>query len=172
MRNKIQRLIDKRNALADKIKLELETLWPVDSRVAFMVHRNQKTPSTGVVVWHKGPDAVVGVMMDKLSRKEAWLKSVGNHFQHTVKRVYWNEMITIETTDDINRLLNAMEEVTFEDFGVVLKETIKADDNYIHRVWCSWCDNPLGYMRSRSPISQGEALLKLVESKIKPKKEA
>ncbi len=92
MTNKIQRLIDKRNSLADKIKLEMETIWPVDSRVEFMVHRNQKTPSTGVVVWHSGSDAAVGVMMDKLSRKEAWMKSIGKHYQHTIKRVYWRDM--------------------------------------------------------------------------------
>lgn len=72
-------------------------------------------------------------------------------------------MIKIETVSDISRLHRAIESISFETFCRIGMGVLQTDTEYMGSCWPSFLRDPLGYIASRRPESQGDALLELIE---------
>lgn len=78
--------------------------------------------------------------------------------------------LTTLTLADLENVTMGYQEITFDEFCAVLKETIGADRDYAGQVWQVFDRNPIGYCGSRFPLSQGEALTALALQKAQAKR--
>lgn len=69
------------------------------------------------------------------------------------------------TFDDLKRLRTGTHRINRRDFDEVLSLTIGATRDYTEFVWIKFQDDPLGYMTSRNPSIQGQALFELAWKK-------
>ena len=77
------------------------------------------------------------------------------------------------STADINqdfvtyeRLFRATQEITREEFVSLVTDFFGGKDrDYAENCWPQFCQSPLGYIFSRSPLEQGERLFELIQQK-------
>lgn len=69
------------------------------------------------------------------------------------------------TFEDLKRLQRGIHRMNRQDFDKVLAETIGATRDYTQYVWKLFQDNPIGYMTSRNPERQGQALFEMAWEK-------
>lgn len=66
---------------------------------------------------------------------------------------------------DYERMYRATQQITREEFVREVADFFHGDVDYVEGCWFQWCQSPMGYMYSRSPIAQGEMLFKMVQDK-------
>jgi len=63
--------------------------------------------------------------------------------------------------DTVQRVLNGLARIDYEQFKSIVMETINVGENYAGIAWTTFNRNRLGYCMSRGPIEQGYALINL-----------
>jgi hypothetical protein len=76
------------------------------------------------------------------------------------RRVYPPMML-----ENTAKLHYAFAKITFEEFSLILRNTLNAGPDYIEGCWPQFNSGYLGYCFSRQPIEQGEALFDLAMKK-------
>jgi len=65
------------------------------------------------------------------------------------------------TADSLKKFYTGLQKITRKQFRNALKRSIGATADYADGCWNTFQDNPLGYLATRNPQSQSEALLRI-----------